>query len=158
MFDTEKLSLRPNTPDDDGFLRQVYDSTRRDELDAWGWDAQQQRLFLDLQFKAQTEQYRQCYPKADSELILLNGNPVGRILIDRGETDILLIDIALLAEYRRLGIGTYLIRGLLDEARTVRLQVQRSNPALRLYQRLGFLPIAGDQIYIEMEWRAKPAR
>ncbi len=36
----------------------------------------------------------------------------------------------------------------------VRLHVETFNRALRLYERLGFRPIAESSIYLEMEWNA----
>ena len=43
------------------------------------------------------------YPRVDNRIILLNGRPVGRMLVERGDTSILLRDIALLTEYRNAG-------------------------------------------------------
>jgi ribosomal protein S18 acetylase RimI-like enzyme len=72
----------------------------------------------------------------------------------RGE--IRLVDIALLPEHRGRGIGGALLRGLLDEGavsgRRVSMHVERSNPALRLYERLGFERVKDDGIYWLMEW------
>ncbi|GJD21024.1 GCN5-related N-acetyltransferase [Rivularia sp. IAM M-261] len=52
------------------------------------------------------------------------------------------LSIAVLPEYRKQGIGTQLITHLLDSIKNVypaiSLSVSFSNPALRLYQRLGF--------------------
>ena len=61
---------------------------------------------------------------------------------DQFRDEIRIIDIALLTLYRNAGIGSGLIEDLLAEAaatgRPVRLQVVRSNPALELYERMGF--------------------
>lgn len=151
----QSLSLRAATPDDQSFLLTVFASTRTDELAALGWDPAQSQAFIQMQFSAQQQNYSACYPAAENSIILLGERPIGRMLVERTE-QIELIDIALLAEHRSRGIGSFLIRGLLDEARalrkSVRLSVYRMNPAVRLYERLGFSLIAEDAVYFEMTW------
>jgi ribosomal protein S18 acetylase RimI-like enzyme len=149
------VTLRFSTPDDQEFLFAVYASTRDEELSLWGWDENQKRAFLEMQFRAQSQQYGLCYPQADSSVILLDDNPVGRLLIDRSGPDITLVDVALLPEYRNRSIGTTLIRSLLDEAagaqKNVALHVLRGSAAARLYERLGFTKVDEDAVYLEMK-------
>jgi ribosomal protein S18 acetylase RimI-like enzyme len=152
---TGSVTLRPAGPDDDEFLRAVYASTRSDELNLSGWDDHQKRAFIELQFRAQSQQYLMCYPEADNAIIQLNELPVGRLLVDRKGTDFMLVDIALLPDYRKAGIGTALIQSLLDEAtssqKSVGLHVLRWNVAARLYERLGFKITGDDGVYFEMK-------
>jgi microcystin-dependent protein len=65
--------------------------------------------------------------------------------------------IALLPEHRRAGIGTKLLRTLQNEARTagktLTIHVEKFNPALRLYQRLGFRQIEDKGVYLFLEWK-----
>ena len=146
------LLLREATPEDEPFLLEVYASTRLEELDGLGWDDNQKQAFIRMQFLAR----ERCYPRVDDRIILLHGRPVGRLLVDRGETEILLRDIALLTEYRNAGIGSRLIHDLMNEAtvaaKPVRLHVLASSPAVRLYERLGFCSIGDDGAYLEMTW------
>ena len=150
------LLLRPATHDDEELLRQLYASTRLAELEDYGWDTRQQQAFLDLQFRAQREQYRFAYPSADNKIITMNNCPIGRLLVNRGVLEFRLIDITLLPEHRGACIGTLLIQELLTEAtaagKPVRLHVFRSNPAKRLYERLGFCNTGDDGTYLEMLW------
>jgi ribosomal protein S18 acetylase RimI-like enzyme len=150
-----RLSLRPVTLDDEEFLLRVYASTRLEEVSAWGWTAAQQNAFLRMQFMAQRGSYAAAYPHAEHRLILVDDEPAGRILVDRGGQEIRLVDIALLPEYRNRGAGTFVIRNLIEESRTLgkplRLQVTKVNRAARLYERLGFSKTAEDEIYWEME-------
>jgi ribosomal protein S18 acetylase RimI-like enzyme len=37
--------------------------------------------------------------------------------------------------------------------RGVGVVVEKFNPALRLYRRLGFAEVADHEVYVEMEWR-----
>ena len=94
----------------------------------------------------------------------MDGQPAGRLYVSREEDDIRIVDVALLPEYCNRGIGTTLLRGLQSEAaaagkplatagRLLRIHVERFNPALRLYERLGFHPIADRGVYLFMEWR-----
>ncbi len=67
------------------------------------------------------------------------------------------MDIALLPEHRGRGIGTRLVQDVLDEARasgrSVSLHVEETNPAKRLYERMGFVDVEDRGVYILMEWR-----
>jgi ribosomal protein S18 acetylase RimI-like enzyme len=79
------------------------------------------------------------------------------MLVDRGDEEILLRDIALLTEYRNTGIGSHLIQDLMKEAtaagKPIGLHVVATSPAVRLYERLGFCR-SGDETaaYLEMKW------
>ncbi|HMG74395.1 MAG TPA: GNAT family N-acetyltransferase [Pyrinomonadaceae bacterium] len=109
---------------------------------------------MTMQFNAQRQQYDDSYPESESAIILLHGQPIGRMLVDRNNREFTLIDIALSPEHRNAGIGTNLIRELLNEARMarkpVRLHVTKGNPAQRLYERLGFSRVADQSMYFEM--------
>ena len=148
-------TLRVATPNDQDFLFAVYASTREEELSLWGWDDNQKRAFLEMQFRAQGQQYGLCYPQADNSIILFGDRPVGRLLVDRSGQDITLVDIALLPEHRNRGIGTTLIQSLLQEAtgaeKNVALHVLRGSSAARLYERLGFTKVDEDGVYLEMK-------
>jgi GNAT superfamily N-acetyltransferase len=110
--------LRPATREDEQFLRAVYAATRADELALVPWSDEQKRAFTDMQFDAQNADYRRNYPDAQYSIIEVKGVPAGRLYVDRCETDIRILDIALLPEHRRAGIGTKLLRELQNEAHT----------------------------------------
>jgi ribosomal protein S18 acetylase RimI-like enzyme len=141
--DPMSVALRPVEAGDEQFLFEVYASTRADEMAAWGWDGAQQEAFLRLQFNGQQGFYRMQYLEAEHSLILFNDQPVGRMIVIRAKHAVRLADIALLPQYRNLGIGASLIKELCAEAARkgvpVRLRVLRSNhAAARFYERLGF--------------------
>lgn len=155
------ITLQPVVPENDEFLFRVYAATRQHEMAAWGWEQAQQDAFLRLQFRAQQGSYRAAFPDADHRLILKGGKAVGRILVHRAEQAITLVDIALLPEHRNCGIGTRLIRDLIEESRSfrrpLRLQVAKSNhAAARLYERLGFSLTGENEMYYQMEWNPVP--
>jgi len=153
-YKTEQIILRPAQTDDEAFLYQLYESTRKEEVSAFGWDVAQQETFLKFQFTAQRSHYEMAYPAATHTIILVNDQPAGRILVFRAEQEIHLVDIALLPEYRGHGIGAELIGGLIEEAAAkgvpLKLHVEKHNRAARLYDRLGFTVIADTGVYYEM--------
>jgi ribosomal protein S18 acetylase RimI-like enzyme len=151
------FSLRPACLDDEAFSFQVYASTRAEEMAVVPWSNEQKHAFLQMQFNAQTQSYRQQFPRAEYQVILRDGVAAGRLIVDRDGDCILLIDIALLPEHRGFGMGRALISDLKTEAqqsgKPVRLYVEEFNPAYRLYERLGFQKIDEAGFYHRMEWR-----
>jgi len=147
--------------EDTPFLYRLYASTRAGEMALIAWDDAQARAFLSMQFDAQSRYYAVQYPHASFDIVELAGDPIGRLYVDRGEQEIRVIDISLLPEFRGQDIGGTLMRGVLGEARAngkrVSIHVEQSNPAKRLYQRLGFLTISENGIYHLMEWTADSA-
>ena len=150
------IKLRPIVPADEAFLYQVYASTRTEELAVTGWDEAQKDQFLRTQFTAQHRYYQQTFPAASYQVILWQDRPAGRLYVDRRADEISIIDIALLPEYRGLGIGSVLLKEILAEAsaarKPVRIYVERFNRALRLYERLGFRMIGDTGVYFHLEW------
>ncbi|MFL6659259.1 MAG: GNAT family N-acetyltransferase [Massilia sp.] len=150
------LLLQPIQASDESFLRAVYATTREDELAQTGWDAQTMERFLRMQFDAQHAHYIGHYPQARFDLIVDAGVPVGRLYVDRTDTQVHVIDISLLPAYRGRGMGTALFNALQQEAardgKTVTIHVEVNNPAQRLYQRLGFQEMSVSGFHRMMEW------
>ncbi len=151
------ITLRPAQHDDEPFLYSVYASTRADELAPLPWNDEQKTAFLRVQFGEQHAQYHAAYAHADFSIVQLGDEPTGRLYVNRGDEEILLVDIALLPAFRGLGIGTRLVAELLTEAaladKTVQLHVEPENPARRLYERLGFEFDQDVGVYWSMRWR-----
>jgi Acetyltransferases len=143
-------------PEDDSFLFDVYADTRREEMEAWGWPAGETEAFLRMQFELQTRSYAMQFPDAVTQVIIHDGNRIGRVIASRNNS-IHLIDISLLTAYRNRGIGTAVMAILQQEAAAVGLPVKLSvlehNPAKRLYERLGFEVIGRAVPYISMSWQ-----
>lgn len=155
------FALRAASPDDAAFLCRVYASTRAEELSALEWTDDQKGAFLRMQFEAQHRYYQENYPSSSFDVVLVDGRPAGRLYVARWPEELRVIDVALLPEFRRRGIGTSLLRGLLEEAQgrglPVRIHVERFNPALVLYERLGFRVLEDRGVYLFLEWRAAGA-
>jgi ribosomal protein S18 acetylase RimI-like enzyme len=150
------ITLRPVRPDDTAFLCEVYGSTRAAELALTGWGPAEIDTFVRMQFDAQHRHYLKTYPDASYEIIVEDGHPIGRLYVARLADEIRLVDIAILPAHRGGGVGTAIITGLQAEARrtgrAVRIHVERDNPALRLYARLGFRIIEERGVYWFLEW------
>jgi len=139
-------------------LFRVYRSTREEELAmVVDWTAEQKDVFVRQQFEAQHVWYQEHYVGAQFDVILVDGLPAGRLYVHRRPNEIRLVDITLLPEYRKGGIGTSILRDLLAEGeaagKPVTIHVEVYNPAMRLYERLGFRPIEERGPYRLMEWR-----
>jgi ribosomal protein S18 acetylase RimI-like enzyme len=149
-------SLRPTTSSDQDFLFHVYASTRVEEMARVDWDDAQKEAFLRMQFNAQHQYYVENYIGAEFSVILQNDQPVGRLYIHRRQNEIRIMDIALLPAYRKQGIGSELLQDILQQGKDsqlpVTIHVERFNPALHLYERLGFKQKEDKGVYWLMEW------
>lgn len=154
---TALVEFRPITEADESFLRELYASTRADEMAQVPWSDEQKEEFLGFQFDAQHKYYQEQFPDAEFLVIEKVGVPIGRLYIDRRDDEHRLIDIALLSEHRGSGVGGEIMADILAEAseagKLVRIHVERNNPAMRLYERLGFEKIEEQGVYYLMEWK-----
>ena len=152
------LGFRPIAPDDMEFLYAVYASTRAEELAVVDWTPEQKAAFLRDQFDAQHRAYQETYEGSDFLVILMHDRPIGRLYVARWDKEIRIIDIALLPAYRNGGTGSAILNGLLAEgareAKRVTIHVEMFNPALRLYERLGFRKLDEHGVYHFMSWSA----
>ncbi len=151
-----KTQLRQENEGDLEFLCRLYGTIRRAELEMTSWDAAQKEAFVRMQFLAQREHYLRYYPNASFQIIENETQPIGRLYVDRWEHEIRIMDIALLPEYCGQGLGGRLIGEIQEEGRRtgkiVSIHVEKFNPALRLYQRLGFQVAEDKEVYYFMRW------
>lgn len=149
------INLRTEMPADEAFLRLLYASTRADEMAYVPWTDDQKAAFLNMQFDLQRQSYLAHYAQGQFQIILINSQPAGRFYLDRNGEAYVLIDIALLPHYCGQGVGGQLLATMLSEAaaesKAVRLHVETTNRALKLYLRLGFIRIEDQGIRWLME-------
>src|SRR6185369_3163336 len=120
------------------------------------WSDDQKQMFLEMQFRAQHEDYQRRFGQADFLVIERDLRPVGRLYIDRRPDRIHILDITLLPEERGTGVGSAFLQDLQTEAagvgKRVSLYVEGTNTAQNLYQRLGFHPVESNGPYVLLEW------
>jgi GNAT superfamily N-acetyltransferase len=155
------VTLRPAADGDRQFLLRLYASTREPELEASGLPREQWGAFAEHQFAAQSRHY-ESYEDTSYDLVLVDEEPAGRLIVARWPEELRVVDIALLPQHRGRGIGGALMRTLIGEAddRGVKtsIHVERFNPAQRLYARLGFRAVAeAGGVYLLLERQPQPS-
>jgi ribosomal protein S18 acetylase RimI-like enzyme len=144
-----RLELRAATDADEAFLRGVYAAARAEEVATFGWQPAAVHAFLTIQFDAQRRHLRAVHPDSVDAIVVVDGEPAGRLWTDHGPDAVTVIDLALLAHHRGAGTGGRLLRDVQADAAArgvpVHLSVLRTNRARHLYERLGFRPrVPGD--------------
>ena len=116
---------------------------------------------LEQQWQLQQRIFASDFPGARTELILLDGQPIGVLTLDERQDSLRIVEIGLKPHQRGRGVGEQLLLEVIAHAdlqgKPLELAVMRHNPAVRLYQRLGFesLPSAPDEAQWQM--RREPA-
>jgi ribosomal protein S18 acetylase RimI-like enzyme len=151
-----EVVLRPATDADRAFLLDLYASTRDEELSQVAWPPGAREAFVEMQFAAQDHEYHRLNPQASFDVVEVDGVAGGRLYVDRRPDVVHIIDIALLPQFRELGIGGRLLATVLAEAAAagakVSIHVEVNNRAATLYERLGFEPVEELGVYRRMEW------
>jgi ribosomal protein S18 acetylase RimI-like enzyme len=139
------IELRPTTIEDMDFLFDLHKAAMGDYVDqTWGWDDDWQREHFLNKFKPGMEQ-----------VILLEGETIGVISVERRQDEVFLGKISIHPRYQKSGIGTQLIQAVLDDAQDeglpVGLRVLKVNPARGLYERLGFEIVGESETHFMMK-------
>lgn len=156
-----RIELRSITEADLSVLYEIYASTRAEEMALVPeWSEEHKAAFLTQQFMAQHQYYQEFYKKAEFQIIEYNNQPIGRFYVHwtYSAQEVRIVDIALLPGFRGKGIGTAIINSILEKAvaleKSVTIHVEYNNPALKLYERLGFYKIGEfNSVYYLMEWK-----
>jgi ribosomal protein S18 acetylase RimI-like enzyme len=154
---SEGYRLRPETEDDVPFLKALYASTREDELAPIPWTPEQKEAFLLHQFHAQRTYYYDTIENCRFDVLECRGEPMGRLYLQDRQTRLHIVDIAIMPAWRNKRIGTTILQALQAAGsasnRGVGIFVEKFNPALEWYRRLGFKEIQDHEMHFEMEWR-----
>jgi len=104
---------------------------------------------LKLDLGAQISSFRAQWESAQVQIITLDGRDVGWLQSMTAEDALFLAQLIVDAPVQRRGIGTEVMQLVIGEAsrtgRAVELAVVKINPALRLYEKLGFNVTHEDQ-------------
>ena len=141
-----EVATRPAREEDFEFLYQLHRAAFRESvLETWGWDEEWQQAYFTEWFDADSRQ-----------VIELEGQPIGCLAARDGGNHLVLEYLALLPSVQNRGLGTRLVREVLDQARSrsipVQLNVLAVSPARSLYERLGFTIVGIDRVRYQMEW------
>jgi ribosomal protein S18 acetylase RimI-like enzyme len=165
MSDTElgqslpaRVTFRSATKDDDAFLRRVYACSREAEMRLVPWSEEQKETFLRMQFDAQIQHYQNHYSGATFQVVLCDGETVGRLFLAKIDKELRILDFGILTERRREGIGSLVINNLQRDVEgqslALTMHIEPYNPSLSLFERLGFRKISEDAFNVLVEWRA----
>jgi ribosomal protein S18 acetylase RimI-like enzyme len=154
--------VRPATADDDAFLYAVFCTTWDHEVAAMPNPGLVQH-FLRIQYTAQNRRFGQRFPGYERWVVMYGDQRAGRFFLHRSPSMLHLVEMTLLPEYRSLGIGSALLRGVMDEAagagQSVSLRVARRNVrAASLYDTIGFRLVAMDDQDSYFEWTPELSR
>ena len=97
---------------------------------------------LNLDRVAQSASFRQLWELTQVRIIVVDGADVGWLQSTKQGDSLFLAQLFVSASFQRRGIGTEVMHRLIAEAararQAVTLGVVKINPALRLYERMGF--------------------
>jgi ribosomal protein S18 acetylase RimI-like enzyme len=140
-----ELTTRDASPNDVEWLMDLRLATMSEHIERSG-----QTL------SAADQRDRVIYAFSSIRVVRRGGLDIGMMKVMRAADVWRLVQIQLLPQFQALGLGSSLIRELLDDARRagvpVSLHVLKVNPAMRLYARLGFAIVADEGHTYEMRW------
>jgi len=126
-----KVTLRPALAAD-------FEACRRTYFAEVGWMNER----LQLKHDEQEAMFRKHWRPSQVCIIQADGVDVGWLQTVASKSEHMLGQLFVDAPHQRKGIGTEVLRGIIDEASRhrlpVRLAVVKINPSRKLYERLGF--------------------
>ena len=145
-----KVALRRARRADYRFALDLYLESQKPLLAALGtWD--ERRVVA---------RFGQAFKLKETRVIRWNGSDIGWIQVSNTHKHFHLHQLHIVADCHNNGIGSLLIRDLLERAETsgraVVLNVIRGNRATSLYRRLGFRVVGEDREKLRMRWEQKP--
>ena len=125
-----RYTLRPVTDDDFDFLWRLRVQTLKPHIEKlFGWDEQGAKQIL-------------LRMMPDSHLVLVGGESAGVLKVTEQDGYVVLNEIGLMPNRQNKGLGTRIIKDVISLAdglgMPVELQVFSINPAVKLYEKLGF--------------------
>ena len=147
------ITLRRAVPSDEDFFIVLYRSTREQEMEMGGLPEEEREKFVHFQYNARKLHYDQFYEGAVDQVVMSGKTPIGRLLVQTKEEEIIVVTVELLAEYRGKGIGSRLMKDVLAKATVpVSLHVLQYGGPIELYKRLGFIQTGTTQFHYKMQW------
>ena len=150
------LSYHQETFEDEGFIRRLMLEMLSNQLRPASWPAAIRESLLEAQYQVRRQGFRQTADNRPGTVTVLDGKPVAWYVTSEDPQRIHLVSLIVLNDYRAKGIGSAILKNVLDPAdrdrKTVRLSVSLGNiRAIALYSRFGFRQLENDGIHIRME-------
>ena len=142
--------LRDVTKEDKDFLFNLKKATLKEYIkETWGWDEIWQINYFLENFHSE-----------DLKIISISGIDIGVLSVIEKEVELFLGLIAILPEFQNQGIGSSLIRTILENGKldnkTFKLHVLKANlRAKTLYKKMGFKTTAENATHYFMEYIIK---
>jgi ribosomal protein S18 acetylase RimI-like enzyme len=151
-----RVLCRLETPEDELFIRRLMMKTLACQLAAHLWPDEVRETLLDAQYRIRREGFRSGDGNIQSVIVLIERERVAWYVTSELDDEVRLVSLVVQSEHCGKGIGSAILRQLLDAAdrsgKTVRLSVAMNNPgASELYSRLGFHRTGGDGTHYAME-------
>lgn len=154
----------PLTGDEVGIGDDIHRALLADDWADSGMRPNQLRKLVDVQVVTRKRQLGGDHPRGRDLGITVNGEVVGRILLDLDDdtapvsvAPITLVDISIHPAHQRQGVGSEVLRSLLAAAGNAERTVQHSavfgTAALHWLVKAGFVDTGGDALYRQLEWR-----
>ena len=145
MIDCSLIKLIPADETDKEFSYQVKKAAEGEYITLmFGWDENVQRDF-----------HAKDWQRRKPDIIIYDGRPIGTIATSDGEDCVEIGQFFILPDYQNKGIGTHLLKSILDKAdqsgKNVTLRFLKNNPVKSLYIRNSFRVIHTDEILYFME-------
>ncbi|EMF7385245.1 GNAT family N-acetyltransferase [Pseudoalteromonas prydzensis] len=143
------MNIRPIEDGEEAVLFEIHRAVFHSHIEQiWGWDEDWQKA----NFAREVE-------SSATSVVVTDGRIVGYVQLYDDSQGIYLQNIALSADYQRIGIGTRLIQQLQTKAAAsgvpMTLGVFRTNTsARRFYERLGFKKTGDTETHVQMSWKA----
>jgi ribosomal protein S18 acetylase RimI-like enzyme len=151
-----KITFRVINDSDKAFLKKMYADSRAWEFELTHWSDKDRDDFLNSQFETQDKVYKSNYIGAVHRIIQLDSADIGRLIVSRSDDLLHIVDLTILSSHQGRGLGGDILKSLINEAQggkvPVTLSVEKSNPAINLYRRLGFQPTGVSGHHISMKW------
>lgn len=152
--------LRPCTEADNAFVYDVFCTTWEHEVAALPNQNLAQHV-LRIQHIAQERRFESHYPSHQRYVVLVDGEPAGRLYVHESDSVMHVIDLTLMPQFRDHGVGTRIFRDLFthaaQEGQTISLRVARRNErATDFYTSIGFRLMTVDDLDNYFEWTPQP--
>lgn len=138
-----KIHFRTIESSDYDFLWILHNAALKKYVTAtWGWNEDWQREYFAKEFNTE-----------NGKIIVFENQDAGFLWYKVNPFENSLVSIKLLPEFQNKGIGTKIIKELIENSdKSIILQVLKINPARCLYERLGFMVSNENNTHFEMTY------